>query len=85
MAKQRCRVCGCTDARACPGGCSWVELDLCSACWGEHESVDLVDAVAAALMEDCQWTAIEAGLVDGLAEDDEVPPLELDISTGGGW
>jgi hypothetical protein len=27
-----CRTCGCTDARACPGGCSWVEADLCSAC-----------------------------------------------------
>ena len=33
----RCRVCGCTDFAACPGGCWWVpdpELqgDLCSAC-----------------------------------------------------
>jgi hypothetical protein len=27
-----CRKCGCTDARACPGGCWWVEYDLCSAC-----------------------------------------------------
>jgi hypothetical protein len=27
-----CRACGCTDARACPGGCSWVEPDLCSNC-----------------------------------------------------
>lgn len=27
-----CRECGCTDDRSCPGGCSWVELDLCSAC-----------------------------------------------------
>lgn len=27
-----CRVCGCTDLRACPGGCWWVEFDLCSAC-----------------------------------------------------
>lgn len=29
---RRCRSCGCTDAHACPGGCSWVEADLCSAC-----------------------------------------------------
>lgn len=29
-----CRSCGCTDERACPGGCSWVEEDLCSACAG---------------------------------------------------
>lgn len=27
-----CRVCGCTDDRACPGGCAWVEPDLCSVC-----------------------------------------------------
>ncbi len=28
----RCRVCGCTDNNACPGGCYWVEDDLCSKC-----------------------------------------------------
>lgn len=33
-----CRVCGCTDDNACPGGCCWVEDpeglgDLCSACF----------------------------------------------------
>ncbi|TXL72519.1 hypothetical protein FHP25_24810 [Vineibacter terrae] len=27
-----CRICGCTDHAACPGGCSWHERDLCSAC-----------------------------------------------------
>lgn len=27
-----CRLCGCTDARACPGGCSWAGELLCSAC-----------------------------------------------------
>jgi hypothetical protein len=31
-AQRACRVCGCTDDRACPGGCWWVEPDLCSAC-----------------------------------------------------
>lgn len=30
--EQRCRVCGCTDERACPGGCWWIENDLCSNC-----------------------------------------------------
>ena len=30
-----CRVCGCTDDRACAEGCSWVEADLCSACVGQ--------------------------------------------------
>lgn len=27
-----CRICGCTDDHACPGGCYWVEPNLCSAC-----------------------------------------------------
>jgi hypothetical protein len=33
-----CRGCGCTDTQACPGGCSWVLLDIatpsgiCSQC-----------------------------------------------------
>jgi hypothetical protein len=27
-----CRVCGCTDDYGCPGGCYWVEPDLCSQC-----------------------------------------------------
>ena len=30
--KRRCRVCGCTETTACPGGCHWVEADLCSSC-----------------------------------------------------
>jgi ParB family chromosome partitioning protein len=29
---QVCRKCGCTEEAACPGGCAWVEDDLCSAC-----------------------------------------------------
>jgi len=27
-----CRICGCTDLRACPDGCWWVGDRLCSAC-----------------------------------------------------
>jgi hypothetical protein len=29
---QRCRSCGCSNLSACPGGCWWVEDDLCSSC-----------------------------------------------------
>lgn len=31
-----CRVCGCTDDRACPGGCSWADArhTICSSCEG---------------------------------------------------
>lgn len=27
-----CRGCGCSELRACPGGCIWATHDLCSAC-----------------------------------------------------
>ena len=27
-----CRVCGCSESRACSGGCIWAEPDLCSRC-----------------------------------------------------
>lgn len=30
--KRKCRVCGCTWNNPCPGGCYWVEWDLCSSC-----------------------------------------------------
>lgn len=32
-AEKICRVCGCTQDNACPGGCYWVEDDLCSSCF----------------------------------------------------
>lgn len=33
-----CRVCGCTDERACePTGCWWVTPDICSVCWDGQE------------------------------------------------
>ena len=34
--KRVCRVCGCTWSNACPGGCYWVEFDLCSECVGKE-------------------------------------------------
>lgn len=30
--EQTCRICGCTDSKACEGGCSWVLPGLCSKC-----------------------------------------------------
>lgn len=33
----RCRRCGCTDKRACAGGCYWVEAALCSKCDGKPD------------------------------------------------
>jgi hypothetical protein len=34
-----CRECGCTDDIACPGGCYWVEGDLCSECADHNDLV----------------------------------------------
>jgi hypothetical protein len=28
----RCRVCGCTEIDACPGGCGWADGNLCTVC-----------------------------------------------------
>lgn len=38
---RRCVACGCTEERACPGGCSWMlqfkhaNAGVCSQCWDE--------------------------------------------------
>lgn len=29
---ETCVHCGCSDERACPGGCYWIVPGLCSAC-----------------------------------------------------
>ena len=36
-----CRGCGCTDSEACPGGCYWIESDLCSSCVRPVENVPI--------------------------------------------
>ena len=28
----KCQECGCTQSKACPGGCSWVSAAHCSSC-----------------------------------------------------
>jgi hypothetical protein len=43
-----CRVCGCTESRACEGGCWWAEVakgeaPLCSACVGSAD--DMVEVL----------------------------------------
>ena len=34
---RKCRVCGCDWNHPCPGGCWWVEEDLCSSCADEFK------------------------------------------------
>lgn len=28
----KCKICGCSDEKACKGGCVWVDENLCSRC-----------------------------------------------------
>jgi ParB family chromosome partitioning protein len=42
---EACRVCGCTEAEACDGGCSWTEPGLCSECTDEPATVRPVETV----------------------------------------
>jgi hypothetical protein len=32
---QACRGCGCTNEQGCPGGCLWIDPDLCSTCFNK--------------------------------------------------
>ena len=32
IADRKCAGCGCTEQKACSGGCEWVDWDLCTAC-----------------------------------------------------
>jgi hypothetical protein len=41
LTEKKCRVCGCTDISACPGGCYWVEDDLCSECVEVDEEIEI--------------------------------------------
>lgn len=53
-----CRSCGCTDARACEGGCSWVDPShtLCSACVVERSELYRLEALLedlVSVVEEC--------------------------------
>jgi hypothetical protein len=36
---RQCRICGCTDDEACPGGCSWSQPEICSTCGDRDQEV----------------------------------------------
>lgn len=40
--ERHCRDCGCTDSHACPGGCYWIDIDLCSQCYPASDTTEMV-------------------------------------------
>jgi len=36
-----CKRCGCTDDKACPGGCCWVQPGICSQCVTKDATLDI--------------------------------------------
>jgi len=34
-----CVLCGCSDERACPGGCAWASREICTACAGRLRAI----------------------------------------------
>jgi hypothetical protein len=78
-----CRICACTQERACAGGCSWAEPDLCSRCVGktepEHDGGRMQERIVGAYLAlSCNREAARAfiaqdlreGLAAGLLEED---------------
>lgn len=66
-----CCSCGCTDDRACPGGCAWVvpddpfddSLPLCTACDVDPFEADPEDEIPVAMIEG-STTISEVGWTD---------------------
>lgn len=71
----KCRGCGCTTDRACPGGCSWVSTNppICSACVDEDLGGNIGDA---AVLND-------AGALDDYCPASRLPAPHKPIYTSG--
>lgn len=64
-----CRGCGCTDDHACPGGCSWVLLDI-----------DQESGICGTCAEELEWDPvlmINTGLDDGFPDSPFAPSAVL--------
>lgn len=67
--RRTCRVCGCWQLRACPGGCAWASADRCSACPSDAPAVIPINAAhlaAATLRERIRyaWNAVDGDRVE---------------------
>lgn len=91
---RQCRICGCTDDEACPGGCSWSQPEICSTCALRQQIADaqylatLKAQQRASELQAQQAEASLAGLVEARAliqEQVEVAKLQREDLAGVTW
>jgi len=59
-----CRDCGCDDNNACPGGCSWVLIDI------PHPARPLLTGVCSSCAFDVRWDMRAMATMQFALEDD---------------
>ncbi|HST80939.1 MAG TPA: hypothetical protein VLL08_04250, partial [Kineosporiaceae bacterium] len=93
-AVRKCRVCGCTDDEACPGGCSWSQPEICSTCAARQHRLDeqylttLREQEHAAKLQSSQVLAQLDFIAHGrslIDEQTEVAKMQREEITGVTW
>lgn len=93
-APRQCRICGCTDEEACPGGCSWSQPEICSTCAARQQVADAQYlATLRAQQEAGELQAKQAALsldfvAEGralIAEQTEVARMQREDLAGATW
>ncbi len=82
--RQQCMFCGCTDDHACPGGCSWVELNVCSRCKDRLNGNELISGEEIkALRRRAKTITMKEGLRLRM-QGGFVPVIPMDLKSGYG-
>lgn len=71
--ERKCIACGCTDSRACAGGCYWVTKDLCSNC------VSIINPIAADLAKVINFARKYRFQIKEIALEDNIENLPVEI------
>ncbi len=78
----KCMFCGCTDDNACPGGCSWVEFNVCSRCKDRLRGNELISgAEIKALRRRAKTMTMQEGLRLTM-QGGFVPVIPMEIKSG---
>lgn len=69
--ERTCRICGCTDSKACEGGCGWVimfgkQTEICTKCFTD-EVPECIDLLIATILQTHQ-NEIDQGLLQHQGE-----------------